>query len=101
MLGFAGIGLVVFDVVWGFLTSGGHGPARGRAGIGRSVIMLAYAVVPTALLAWQQAAHGGQLRQAAPGSRSGNGMAYLGDALVPAMLAAGGARPPPGACRRA
>jgi hypothetical protein len=64
LLGFAGLGFVLFGVIWGFLTSGGHSSARGRAGISRSVIMLAYAVVPTALLA------------------------YLGVPLVLAMLAA-------------
>lgn len=87
VLGFAGVGFVLFGIVWGFLTSGGHAKGRGLSGLGRSTIMLAYATVPTALLAWQQAAHGGQLTQATGGSIATDGAAYLGTPLMLALVA--------------
>jgi hypothetical protein len=55
LLGFTGIGLVFFGVVWGFLTAGAHSSATGLAGAGRTTIMLAYAVLTTTLVAWGDA----------------------------------------------
>lgn len=87
ILGFTGIGFVLFGVVWGFLTSGAHASARGVSGLGRTLIMLGYAIVPTALLAWQQASHAGYLTAAVAGGTGSSGQAYLGDPLLLALIA--------------
>lgn len=87
LLGFTGIGLVFFGVVWGFLTAGAHSSATGLAGIGRTTIMLAYAVLTTTLVAWGDAT---DTRETATGLidlASDQGKTVLGTALLASLMA--------------
>ena len=85
-LGFTGVGLVFFGLVWGFLTAGAHSTATGLAGVGRTTVMLSYAVVTTLLVAWGDAT-GGLVGEALSGALALAGKAILGTALLVAFLA--------------
>jgi len=86
LLGYTGVGLVFFGLVWGFLTSGAHSSARGLAGLGRATVMLSYAVLSTAIIAWGEAT-GGDVETAFAGALAAAGKAILGGALLVSLLA--------------
>ena len=86
ILGFTGAGLVFFGLVWGFLTAGAHSSATGLAGMGRTTVMLSYAVVTTLLIAWGDTT-GGAVGDALSGALAVAGKAILGTALLVALLA--------------
>ena len=87
-LGFTGIGFVLFGVVWGFLTSGGHSKATGLPGLGRTLIMLGYALLSTGLLVWGTVSGSPVINDNIGGTSSSFGRSYLGDALFLAFVAA-------------
>ena len=87
VLGFTGIGLVFFGVVWGFLTSGAHSSVTGLAGLGRTAVLLAYAVLSTSLLAWGLVTGAGGVSTLS-GQFGQLGSNVLGSALLLALLAA-------------
>jgi hypothetical protein len=86
LLGFTGAGLVFFGLVWGFLTAGAHSSSTGLAGLGRTTVMLSYAVLTTLLLAWGDAM-GGVVGETMSGPLTLAGKAILGGALLVALLA--------------
>lgn len=87
VLGFAGIGLVFFGVVWGFLTSGAHSSVTGLPGLGRTAVLIAYAVLSTTLLAWGLAT-GADGASSLSGDFGQVGSNVLGTTLLLALLAA-------------
>ena len=87
LFGFAGIGLVFFGVVWGFLTSGAHSSVTGLAGLGRTAVLLAYAVLSTSLLAWGLVTGAGGVSTLS-GQFGQMGSNVLGSTLLLALLAA-------------
>jgi hypothetical protein len=86
LLGFTGAGLVFFGLVWGFLTAGAHSSVTGLPGLGRSLVMLSYAVLTTTLIAWGDAT-GGAIADAASDSIALLGKTLLGTALLVSLLA--------------
>ncbi len=86
LLGFTGAGLVFFGVVWGFLTTGAYSTATGLAGLGRTTVMLAYAVLTALLVAWGDA-EGGVVAETLSGPFSRAGQAIFGNALLVSLLA--------------
>lgn len=86
LLGFTGIGLVFFGVVWGFLTSGAHARATGLPGLGRAAIVLSYAVLTTTLIAWTYAT-GADAAGGLSGDFATVGKNMLGVTLLLSLLA--------------
>ncbi len=87
LLGFTGLGLVFFGVVWGFLTAGAHSSATGLAGIGRTTVMLGYAVLTTTLVAWGDATDTRETSTGFVDSASEQGQFVLGTALLLSLMA--------------
>ena len=86
LLGFTGLGLVFFGLIWGLLTAGAHASATGLAGMGRTAVMLSYAVLTTLLIAWGDAT-AGAVDQALNGGFATAGKNIIGGALLVALLA--------------
>lgn len=86
LLGFTGLGLVFFGLVWGLLTAGAHSSATGLAGLGRTAVMLSYAVLTTLLIAWGDATSGA-VDEALTGGFATIGKNIVGGALLVALLA--------------
>lgn len=86
ILGFTGVGLVFFGVIWGFVTSGGHAAATGLAGLGRTTILIAYAVLTTTLVAWGSIT-GSDIAGSASGTFADAGSNILGTTLLTCFLA--------------
>ena len=87
LFGFAGIGLVFFGVVWGFLTSGAHSSVTGLPGLGRTAVLLSYAVLSTTLLAWGLAT-GPDAHATMSGAFGQVGSNLLGSTVLLALIAA-------------
>lgn len=86
ILGFTGVGLVFFGVIWGFVTSGGHAAATDLAGLGRTTILIAYAVLTTTLVAWGSIT-GSDIAGSASGTFADAGSNILGTTLLTCFLA--------------
>jgi hypothetical protein len=86
ILGVTGLGLVFFGLVWGFLTAGAHSSVHGLPGMGRTLVMLAYAVLTTTLLAWGDAT-GDTADSVLSGLIADAGKNILGGALLVSLLA--------------
>jgi hypothetical protein len=86
LLGFTGLGLVFFGLVWGLLTAGAHASATGLAGLGRTAVLLSYAVLTTLLIAWSDVTSGA-VDEALSGGFAVAGKNIIGGALLVALLA--------------
>ncbi len=86
VLGFTAVGLVFFGVVWGFLTAGAHSKTTGLGGLGRSTVMLSYAVLSTAIVAWG-ASTGADPAGGLASTFGEAGRTILGGTLLVALLA--------------
>ena len=87
LIGFTGLGLVFFGVVWTFLTAGAHSSVSGLPGLGRTTVMIAYAVLTATIVAWGDATGGGGRFASLTDQFTQQGKDVLGSAFVIGLMA--------------